>query len=549
MTARALRLAPLAALALLGLAACGTPEPPTSGGAPTVRRLTESQYRNIIADVFGSQIVVAGRFDPIVRTDGLLAVGASRATITPSGVERFAQLARSIAEQVVAPGNRELLLPCAPAAAAAPDDACARRFLSQAGRYLFRRKLADDEVAALAKLAAAGAQARGDFYAGLSYPLQSLLASPDFLFVSENAEPNPGSPKLQRLDGYSKAARLSFLLWNSSPDETLLAAAESGTLATEDGLETQVERMMSSPRFQAGTRAFFTDMLGLDDFTTLEKDSLLYPAFSLAASDDSREQLLRTLVDELLTRDADYRDLFTTRRTFMSSPLGMVYRVPVAKPGAWAPYEFPEGDTRAGIHTLLSFVALHSHPGKSSPTLRGKAIRELLLCQKVPDPPSTVNFDQFNDPKSPNKTARNRLKAHSVDPACAGCHKLMDPIGLALEHFDGAGQTRFTENGEPIDTSGDLNGIAFKDAVGLGAAMRQDPAATSCVVRRAYSYAAARPVERGERDWITHLEQEFADDGFRFRQLIKRIALSDALYAVGRPAVQTAANERPVALM
>ncbi len=549
MTARALRLAPLAALALLGLAACGTAEPPTSGGAPTVRRLTESQYRNIIVDVFGSQIVVAGRFDPIVRTDGLLAVGASRATITPSGVERFAQLARSIAEQVVAPGNRELLLPCTPAAAAAPDDACARQFLSQAGRYLFRRKLADDEVATLVKLAAAGAQARGDFYAGLSYPLQSLLAAPDFLFVSENAEPNPDSPKLRRLDGYSKAARLSFLLWNSSPDETLLAAAESGTLATEDGLETQVERMMSSPRFQAGTRAFFTDMLGLDDFTTLEKDSLLYPAFSLAASDDSREQLLRTLVDELLTRDGDYRDLFTTRRTFMSSPLGMVYRVPVSQPGAWAPYEFPESDTRAGIHTLLSFVALHSHPGKSSPTLRGKAIRELLLCQKVPDPPSTVNFDQFNDPKSPNKTARNRLKAHSVDPACAGCHKLMDPIGLALEHFDGAGQTRFTENGEPIDPSGDLNGIAFTDAVGLGAAMRQDPAATSCVVRRAYSYAAARPVERGERDWITHLEQEFADDGFRFRQLIKRIALSDALYAVGRPAVQTAANERPVARM
>ncbi|MBL8645421.1 MAG: DUF1592 domain-containing protein [Rhodospirillaceae bacterium] len=528
------------ALAALSLGACGEAEPVTSGGPTAVRRLTEAQYRNIIADVFGNHLVVAGRFDPLVRTEGLLAVGASRASITPTAVERYAALARSIAQQVANEKNRALLFPCKPASAQAADEACARQFLATVGRYLYRRPLAEDEVKVFVDIAVAAAETRGDFYAGAAYGLQGLLQSPDFLFISETAEPKPDAKNLMQLDGYSKASRLSFLLWNSTPDDALLTAAERGELASQDGLERQVDRMMASPRLKTGVRAFFTDMLGLDDFATLEKDTLIYPAFGLAAADDAKEQVLRTLNEALVVKDTDYRDLFTSRETFISSALGLVYRVPVPKPGGWAPFTFAENDPRAGLQTLLSFTALHSHPGKSSPTLRGKAIRELLLCQKIPDPPSTVNFDQFNDPNSPNKTARNRLNAHSVDPACAGCHKLMDPIGLSLENFDGAGQTRWSENGEVIDTSGDLNGIPFNDAKGLGQALRQDPSATACVVQRAYSYAAARAPERGERELVTYLEQEFADSGYRFKALLRRIALSDALYAINPAPLRSA---------
>ncbi|MFO1426255.1 MAG: DUF1592 domain-containing protein [Steroidobacteraceae bacterium] len=526
----------LALLALGLLSACGRSEPPTSGGPPVVRRLTEAQYRNIIADVFGPQIVVAGRFDPIVRTEGLLTVGAGRATVTPSGVERFSAMAAAIARQVVAPDNRELLIPCQPANAAAADDACARQFLQRAGRLLYRRAVGPDDIAMPVALAAKAAAARGDFYDGLAYGLQAMLASPDFLFVTESTVADPRDAKRLRLDGYSRASRLSFMLWNTTPDDALLTAAEHGELDDADAVEQQVERLMDSPRFEQGVRAFFSDMLSLDDFATLEKDSVIYPAFGLRAANDSREQVLRTLVAELLDRDGDYRDIFTTRRTFMTVPLGVVYRVPAANPGGWAPFEFPADDPRAGIQTQLSFVALHSHPGKSSPTLRGKAIRELLLCQKVPDPPGNVNFDRFNDPNSPARTARMRLAAHATEPACAGCHKLMDPIGLALENFDGAGQVRLTENGARIDPSGELNGHRFADARGLGQAMHDDPAATSCLVRRAYSYAAARPIQSGERAWLTDLEARFAADGYRLKPLFRRIAVSDALQSVARGA-------------
>lgn len=539
------RAAASAAVAILiGLGACGRSEPPTPGGPATLRLLTESQYRNVISDVFGSQVVVAGRFDPVVRTEGLLAVGAGSATVTASGIEHYSTLARSIAAQVVAPANRELLIPCAPEQASAADDRCAALFLGRVGRYLFRRPLSAEELTSHVNMAHLAAATRQDFYAGLAYGLQGMLESPDFLFVSDRTEPDPANPGHARLDAFSRATRLSFFLWNTSPDAALLASAENGELSTRAGLERQVDRMMASPRFKGGVRAFFTDMLGLDDFATLEKDTIIFPAFSLAAANDAREQVLRTLIDELVTRNGDYRDIFTSPRTFMTSSLGLLYRVPVSLPGGWSPYEFAANDPRAGIQTSLSFVALHSHPGKSSPTLRGKAIRELLLCQKIPDPPSTVNFDQFNDPHSPNKTARDRLRAHAVDPACAGCHKLMDPIGLALEHFDGAGQLRATENGEPIDTSGELNGVRFADAKGLGQALRRDPAATSCVVRRAFSYAAARGIERGERDWIAYLEQRFAADGYRLQDLIRRIATSDALYTVASPPVMTAAASR-----
>jgi hypothetical protein len=193
-----------------------------------------------------------------------------------------------------------------------------------------------------------------------------------------------------------------------------------------------------------------------------------------ATLQDAREQTLRTVVDHLLRKNADYRDLFTTRSTFISRALGPVYHVGAA-PG-WAPYELPADSGRAGILTHVSFLALHAHPARSSATLRGKALREVFLCQKVPPPPPNVDFSAVEDPDSSLKTAREKLEVHRSNASCAGCHKIMDPIGLTLENFDGAGQFRASENGAQIDASGDLDGKPFKDAVGLGEAIRNSPA-------------------------------------------------------------------------
>lgn len=539
---RPLLVSSLAGAAIAVLAGCGSSPPPTSGGEPLVRLLSEAQYRATIADVFGEQIVVGGTFDPMVRTNGLLAVGASKAHITPAGLEQFDRMARSIAAQAVNEDNRDVLVPCAPARADAADEACATRFFAQAGRLLYRHPLAPDELKGPVAVAGDAAAKLGSFYDGLSAGLAGMLVSPSFLFVIDSTEPDPAAPGKQRLDAYSKATRLSFFLWGTTPDDALLAAAERGELHDRKGLEAQVERMVGSPRLEAGMRMFFNDMLAFEDLARLEKDAVIYPAFSAAVAADAREQTLRTIVDLVVTQQGDYRDLFTTRKTFVSGPLGRIYRIPVDRPdGGWVPYEFPQDDPRAGLISQVSFAALFSHPGRSSPTLRGRAIRELLLCQKVPDPPGNVDFSLFNDPNSPQLTARQRLTAHATQAACTGCHKLTDPVGLGMEQLDGAGQLRASESGEPIDASGSLDGIEFKDVAGLGKAMRENPAVPACVVNRLYAYAAARPPLKDEKPLLDYFAAEFADSKYRIPELAREIAISDALFAVKSPTVQSAA--------
>ncbi len=533
----------LSAAALVLVAGCSKSPPPTSGSEPIVRLLSEPQYRAIIADVFGQQIVVGGTFDPMVRTNGLLTVGASKAHITPAGLEQFDRMARSIASQVVSEENRQVLVPCVPARADSADAACATQFFSQAGRLLYRHPLAPEELKVPVAVAGDAATRLGNFYEGLSAGLAGMLVSPSFLFVVDSTEPDPAAPGKPRLDAYTKASRLSFFLWGTTPDDALLGAAERGELHDRKGLQAQVDRMLASPRLESGMRMFFNDMLAFEDLERLEKDSIIYPAFSAAVAVDAREQTLRTIVDLVVTERGDYRDIFTTRKTFVSGPLGRVYRIPVDRPdGGWMPYEFPKDDPRAGMISQISFAALFSHPGRSSPTLRGRAIRELLLCQKVPDPPGNIDFSAFNDPNSPNKTARERLSVHATQAACAGCHKMTDPVGLGMEHLDGAGQLRTVESGEPIDASGSLDGIAFNDVAGLGKAMRENAAVPPCVVNRLYAYATVRTPTKEEKPLLEYFASEFASSNYRVPELLREIAVSDALFAVKTPPVQSAAN-------
>ena len=523
-------------LVILSLAGCGDSGPASSGAPTTVRRLTQEQYATIVADIFGSDITIKGRFDPDVREEGLLAIGTSHVSITPASLEQYDSLARSIAAQVVDEKHRDLLVGCRPASKAAPDDVCARQFLSEVGRQLYRRPLTDSEIATQVKVADDATRAIGDFYYGLETSLAILLESPRFLFREEIAESDPDNSGGFRLNAYSRASRLSFFLWNTAPDDALLAAAENGDLDSERGRARQVDRMLASPRLKAGVRAFFTDMLGFDTLGGLAKDPQIYPKFTATLAGEAQEQTLRTITDHLVTRKGDYRDLFTTRRTFLSPLLASIYQVPIQARKGWEAHEYPDGDPHTGIVTEVSFLALHSHPGRSSSTLRGKAVREILLCQAVPTPPANVNFSIVQDTKNTNyRTARDRLTAHRTQPTCAGCHKIIDPIGLSLENFDGLGALRQQENGAPIDDSGQLDAMQFSGAVGLGKTLHDSPAATACLVNRIYGYASGHLPAKGEVEWIKYLQDRFAADGYRVPDLMRRIAISDAFYKITIP--------------
>ena len=506
----------------------------------TFVRVTPAQYQRAIHEIFGPSIRVDGSAGVLgVRDRGLLAVGARRSTLSAAELERYEALAQQVAAQVTDPARRATLIACRPAADDAPDDACAARFVARAGRFLFRRPLTGGETDLYVAVARTAAETLDDYYAGLRAALAGMLVAPEFLFRVEHSEPDPEDPGRLRLDAWSRASRLSFFLWDSAPDHLLLDAAESGELLSRNGLDRQVERLLASPRAEHGLRAFFSDMLQFDRFATLSIDSSLFPRFTKNVEDDAREQTLRTVADHLLNRNRDYRDLFVTRDTFLTPPLAAIYGVPLPRSqelgGAvpWVPYRFPEGDSHVGLLGQVSFLAMHSHPGRSSPTLRGQAVQQIFLCRTVPPPPPDVDFSLLQDTYNPDfRTTRDRLAEHRRNPACASCHNLTDPIGLTLEVFDAAGGYRTTENGAPIDASGALNGRTYKGPPGLAEALRDEPRAASCFIERAFSYGAARPPTDGERAWLAVVQADLLERGVKWRDLMRRIARHPDFYTV-----------------
>jgi len=513
------------------------PDPPVVDAGPVaMRRLTEAQYRATVADVLGDDLVVAGRFEPDNRSSGLLAVGASSVSVTPSGFEQYDAIARGVAAQALDPAHRAALVPCTPAGIT--DDACAAQFVRGVGRRLLRRPLAEDELAPWLRVARDAGAELADFHAGLEVTLAALLLSPEFLFRIEADEYDPANGG-QRRTSLAMASRLSFFLWNATPDEDLLAAGERGELVEDAALAAQVDRLLADEaRVETSVREFFSDVYGFDAIEQglVRKDPALFPAFSQELIQDAREQTLRVIAAHLLADDGDYRELFTTRRSFMTRTLGIVYRVPVPSADGWDEFVFDDDSQRAGVLTHVSLLALHSHPGRSSPTLRGKFVREVILCQDVPPPPGNIDFSMFADDAAQNRsTARGRLEAHVASPACAGCHDLMDPLGLALEKMDGIGTERDTENGQPIDPSGTLDGEAYDDAPGLGATLARNPRLSPCLVESLFKYAVGRDAVSGERELLGWLQERFAASGYKVRDLLRLIALSDAFRTTSGP--------------
>jgi hypothetical protein len=532
----------IAALLLAVIVGCsnsddaGSRGPAVNAGPVALRRLTTEQYSRSVRDVLGKHITVPSRIDPDDRRSGLLSVGSSFAGVTPSGFEKYEAAAATIAEQALDAEYRAELVPCEPASVSLDDDACAQQFIEQVGRRLFRRSLTEDEIDARVDVARNAARVLEDFYQGLELALSSLLVSPDFLFRVESAEPDPSDASRLRLTATSVASRLSFLLWNTTPDDELLDVAEDGELLERHVLAAQVDRLVESPRAEVGLRSLFSDVYDFKQFDDglVHKDAALFPAYTQAIAEDAKEQTLRTIVAHL-TGGGNYRDLFTTRKSFLTRDLGQMYRVPVVSANGWEAHSFDEDGPRAGLLSHISFMALHSHTGRSSATLRGKFVREVLLCQDIPTPPANVDFSILEDTMGELRTARDRLEAHVTNDACAGCHTLMDPSGLALENFDAIGVFRDQENGATIDASGDLDGVSYEGPAGVANALHDHPELGPCLARTLFRYAVGRDATPDEWPLLDFLGERFAESEFRVSDLVRDIVLSDGFLITSGP--------------
>lgn len=488
------------------------------------QRLTIAQYGNAVRDIFGESLSVPASLEPDAPADGFAALGASKSSISPHGVEQYEQAGFAIAKQITSDATlKSSVLVCAPSGAG--DAGCATKVVTSLGRRVYRRPLAPAEVDRLKGIFMQASAALGSFDDGLEFAIAAMLQSPHFLYRPQVGEADPERPGKRRYTSVEMASRLSFFLWNSAPDDELLTAAEGGRLTDEQGLAEQVSRMLESPLARRGLRAFITEYLRLDELSALSKDPTIFTYYSPDVGPAAREETLRGFEFIVFDKDGDYRDIFITRRTFVDPKLASMYAVEAPTDEGFGEVELPESSPRIGLLGHISVLALHAHPTSSSATLRGKFIRHDLLCDEIPPPPVNVNTG-LPEPTGELRTLRQRIAQHLVDPGCASCHSLMDPIGLGLENFDGIGRYRKSENDAAIDASGDLDGVPFADARELALAVHDSPKLGRCVVQKLYDYATAFKHSNEEAKTIDALTWDFRASGYRVKSLMAAIARS-----------------------
>lgn len=497
------------------------PAPPVEASSPTLRRLTQTEYRAAVEALLGDGLALPLTLEPDTLSHGLYAIGAGVTTVSALGVERYETAAWLLVDQIDAE-RLAALLPCAPIGPG--DAACAARAVAEVGRSAWRRPLVADEIDRLTDLVVTIGEAEDDFAVGFGFALGAMLQSPHFLYRVEHGVNG-------RLTDHELATRLSFLLWARPPDRALLDAADQGSLSDPDTYAAEVDRLLADPRAVDGVRAFVADWLRLDGLDALEKDPMVFDHAHPDLGPSAREETLR-LFGRFALGDEDIRHVLITRETQVDPRLAALYRVPAPDPLGFAPITLPNDGTRRGLLGHASVLALNAFATRSSATLRGAMVRRTLLCQDLPDPPADVDTS-IPEPDASSPTLRDRIAVHLEEPACATCHQYTDPIGLGLENFDGIGRWRDSENGATIDPSGDLDDVPFADAWDLGGALASHPLLLPCWTDRLVAFGVGRTPSGGEAEAVAWLAEALVHDDHRWEQLLRRFVASDLFQTVG----------------
>jgi hypothetical protein len=503
--------------------------PPFQPASGMLRRLTRRQFANAVRDVFGVETDTS-QLDADSFTGSFAAVGASSVVTSERGVEQYHAAIEAAVDTVFADNTRRAaFLGCTPNGSA--GDACVRQVIQSKGRLAWRRELQPAEVDRLVVVAEGATEELGDPIEGARWVTVALFTSPNFLYRAELGEPSAGSV---RYSGYEMASRLAFLAWNSIADDELLDQAKSGALATADGIREATERLLAAPAGREAIGAFADEYMRLDRVSTLAKDAGIYPEYGptlrAAMIRDMRETWERHVFDDR----ASALELFSTTRVVVNSSLAQVYGIDATglTEDTFEARSLPAGSPRVGILGKSGFLSQYANQKEGSPTLRGKFIREAILCEHVDPPPGDVVLMLPDPPMGMPSTKRDRLESHRANPTCAGCHSMMDPLGLPLETFDGIGRYRTTELGLTIDPSGEFDEVVVADARELGLTMSASAAVARCLVRKYYSYAVGHEERPLDGTVLNALATSFQASGFQLRQLILDIATHEAFSAV-----------------
>ncbi len=482
-----------------------------------VRRHSRAELDATLRDLLNDQSAPAARFlaeDEFAPFDN----GYDQQLASQALIDSLEALADDVAKRALATASgRSALVPCTPSGVS--DSACFKRTVSELGRRAFRRPLESEEVDAYLPLltlaASPGAGVKTDFYTAVELFLRALLQDPEFLYRIEVGTPGK-EPGVSVLNGYEIAARLSYLLWGSTPDEALLAKAEGDALTDAPTRRAEAERMLAEPRARKQLERFHAMWLG---YRAIPHPAALTAAFA----EESAALIQRVVFDD----QRDYRDLFTLAETNVDAMLAQHYGLPAPRSGrAWVPY----GDTgRAGILGHGSVLSAFSKFSDTSPTQRGIFVRTRLLCQSVQSPPANVMVDQ--PPKSDESPCKSERYKEHASGSCAGCHATIDPIGFGLERFDIAGRYRTHDDGLTqcaIEGKGSFpGGGSFSGPAELAEQLIASGALEACVVQQYLSFALGRAVSERDAGALTSLTRAFEGER-RFMELMLALVESDA---------------------
>ena len=422
--------------------------------------------------------------------------------------------------------SRRRIFVCQPAAADEAD--CARTIVANLARRAYRRAVTNADLEVPLSFYK-DARAEGGFDAGIEMALRAILASTEFLFRIER-DPRGVAPNTPyRLNDVELASRLSFFLWSSLPDEELLGLAIDGRLTQPAVLEQQVKRMLADPRSEALVANFAGQWLYLRNLAAASPDARMFPDF-----DDNLRQAFRRetelFFESIVQEDRNVLDLLRAKYTFVNERLARHYGIPNVYGSRFRRVTLPDDSVRAGLLGHGSILTVTSYANRTSPVLRGKWILENILG--TPPPPPPPNVPPLQDTAAAGKvlSMRERMAQHRANPACSGCHQLMDPAGLSMENFDAIGRWRTrTEAGTPVDSSGGLpGGSTFEGVAGLRSALlnRPDPFVTT-VAEKLLTYALGRGLEYYDAPAVRAIAREAKGSDYRFSSLVLGIVNSN----------------------
>lgn len=495
-----------------------------------LRRLTRLEYANSVRDLLG---IAAAAPDDIPADENIGPFASNTVTaVTDLSAQQYLESAERLAAASVAtPAALDKLVACDRTAMG--DAACAAKLVDRLGARAFRRPLTAEEKARYVTVYtnASAAAGGGTFSDGIRLTVQALLQSPNFLYhVELDATPQPAGT-LTALDPYQLAARLSFFLWQSVPDDALMTAAGGGGLADAAAVRTQVTRMLADARARDAIATFHAQWLDLGKLASLGKDPKAFPQFTPAMRDAMQAETVAFVDSVLRSGDGRLETLLTAPYSILDGPLFDLYGV--ARPaGTTGPVRVDlDPARRAGLLTQASFLATHAHENQTSPVARGVAVLRNVLCVALPDPPANVN-NAPPDP-APGATTRERFTAHEKEASCAACHKSIDGIGLGFEGYDAVGAWRTMDAGRAVDATGNVVGAPeingpFDGAVALAQKLAGTQQVRECVARQWFRFALGRMEGTSDGCSLRGALDDFEASGHDVRRLLAAIATSDA---------------------